>query len=290
MKMNLNRPLKIVFAALLAAQNFLAVAQTTNALAPKDYPTYIATHNIFDPNRLPNIPFTPRPRTIINPRFNQMDSFSLVGVIGYGEGVLAGVYAFFDGSSLQYQKPVQVNGSIATFKVSAITADSVTLVSGTNTLVLGIGEQLHDSGGGHWVFANGTTVSYNNLGGFGRNGRNGGFGNNGGRRRNNNNFGGGNNGNGNFNNGNGGRRRNNFGAGGAADNSQAQDPNMIPDDNAVQDDNGAAPEDNNNAQDAGVQNNAAAPEADQPAPSGDLGDPIAKLKAARAAELQQIGH
>ena len=34
----------------------------------------------------------------------------------------------------------------------------MTLVSGTNTMVLGIGEQLHDGGGGQWVFANGTTV------------------------------------------------------------------------------------------------------------------------------------
>jgi hypothetical protein len=65
---------------------------------------------------------------------------------------------------------------------------------------------------------------------------------------------------------------------------------MIPDDNAVQDNNGAVPADGN-AQDAGVPDNAAAPQADQtPAPSGDLTDPIARLKAARAAELQQTGH
>jgi hypothetical protein len=280
-----NRLYKIVFAALFAAQSFLAVAQTNSADAPVDYSTYagfIAKRNIFDPNRLPNVIYTPKPRTPIITRFNQVDSFSLVGVIGYGEGQLAGVYAFFDGSNLQYQKSAQVNDSIATFKVSAITADSVTLVSGTNTITLGIGEQLHDGGGGHWVFANGTTVSYNNLGGFG-NGRNrNGFGNGnggGGRRRNNNNFGNGNNGN---NNVNFGRRRNNLAPG---DNSQPQDPNMIPDDNAQQDNNGAVPQDNN------APDNTAAPQAEQPTASpGDLTDPIAKLKAARAAELQQIGH
>ena len=49
----------------------------------------------------------------------QADSFSLVGIIGYGEGRLAGVYAFFDGSSSQYQKTAQLNDSIATFKVAA---------------------------------------------------------------------------------------------------------------------------------------------------------------------------
>jgi hypothetical protein len=285
-----NRLYKIVFAALFAAQSFLADAQTNSADAPVDYSTFtkfIAQRNIFDPNRLPNVTYVRPTRPIITTRFNQVDSFSLVGVIGYGEGQLAGVYAFFDGSNLQYQKSAQVNDSIATFKVSAITADSVTLVSGTNTITLGIGEQLHDSGGGHWVFANGTTVSYNNFGGFGRNNRNG-FGN-GGRRRNNNNFGNGNNGN--FNNGNNngnfGRRRNNLAPG---DNSQPQDPNMIPDDNAAQDNNGQVPADNN-APDAGAQDNKAAPQAEQPPASpGDLTDPIAKLKAARAAELQQIGH
>jgi hypothetical protein len=279
-----NRLYKIVFAALFAAQSFLAAAQTNSADAPVDYSTFtkfIAQRNIFDPNRLPNVPTVYRPRPIVTTRFNQVDSFSLVGVIGYGEGQLAGVYAFFDGSNLQYQKSAQVNDSIATFKVSAITADSVTLVSGTNTITLGIGEQLHDGGGGHWVFANGTTVSYNNLGGFG-NGRNrNGFGNgNGGRRRNNGNFN--NNGNNGNNNGNFGRRRNNLAPG---DNSQPQDPNMIPDDNAAQDNNGAVPQDNN------APDNTAAPQAEQPPASpGDLTDPIAKLKAARAAELQQIGH
>jgi hypothetical protein len=286
-----NRLYKIVFAALFAAQSFLAAAQTNSADAPVDYSTFtkfIAQRNIFDPNRLPNVPTVYRPRPIITTRFNQVDSFSLVGVIGYGEGQLAGVYAFFDGSNLQYQKSAQVNDSIATFKVSAITADSVTLVSGTNTITLGIGEQLHDSGGGHWVFANGTTVSYNNLG-FG-NGRNrNGFGNgNGGRRRNNGNF---NNGNGNFNNGNNngnfGRRRNNLVPG---DNSQPQDPNMIPDDNAAQDNNGAIPE-NGNAQDANAQDNTAAPQAEQPpVSSADPATTLKQLQQRRAQELQQIGH
>jgi hypothetical protein len=60
---------------------------------------------------------------------------------------------------------------------------------------------------------------------------------------------------------------------------------MIPDDNAAQDNNGAVPQDNN------APDNTAAPQTEQPPASpGDLTDPIAKLKAARAAELQQIGH
>ncbi|HEX3890036.1 MAG TPA: hypothetical protein VHX90_04210, partial [Verrucomicrobiae bacterium] len=61
--MNLNRSNKIILAVVLAAQHFLAGAQTTNVLAPSDYPKFILQRNIFDPNREPNVPYTPRPRT-----------------------------------------------------------------------------------------------------------------------------------------------------------------------------------------------------------------------------------
>jgi hypothetical protein len=281
--MNLNRSYKIILAALFATQSFLAVAQTNDVSAPVDFSNFskfIAQRNIFDPNRLPRIgSVAPRPITHFTSA-PVTDSFSLVGVIGYGEGQLAGIYAFFDGTSLQYQKSAQLNDTIAIFKISVITADSVTLVSGTNTLVLGIGEQLHDAGGGHWVFANGTTVGYNTLSSYSnlRNGRNGG-------RRRNNNFN-----NGNLNNGNAGRRRNNGGGAAAFDNSQAQDPNTPPGFNDAQDNNGAAPDDNN-VQGAAPQDNGAAPDI-QPTPdqSGNLVDPITALKQKRAAELQQIGH
>ena len=182
--MKLNRFHKIVLAALIAAQNFLAVAQTTNTLAPSGYAKFIADRNIFDPTRVPNVPsHRPPPRPVpTEPR--QPDSFSLVGIIGYGEGRLAGVHVFFDGSSSQYQKEAQLNGTIANFKVAGISADSVTLVSGTNTMVLEIGEQLHDDTNGDWFLANGTTVRYNANGGnrygnngygYGRNSNGGGF-------------------------------------------------------------------------------------------------------------------
>jgi len=263
--MKLNRSHKIVLVALLAAQNFLAAAQSNSA--PPDYSTFsrfIAQRNIFDPNRLPNVPWVPRTnRTVaIAAPPPPPASFSLVGVIGYGDGSLAGTYAFFNGSDPQYHKTVKLNGSIASFKVADIAADSVTLMSGTNKLVLGVGEQLQDDGNGHWLFANGTVGRYSAAGsgyGNGRNyGRNG-FNNGGGRRRN---FGGGNNGGDNFNNGNNGnagnfgRGRNNFGqSAGAADNSQGADQNdasfpmdgtfipipiMIAPDNS---DNSAAPDD-----------------------------------------------
>src|SRR5471032_2202363 len=192
--MNLNRSYKIVFAALFAAQNLWAAAPASNAAVPPDYSTLatnIARGNIFDPNRLPNVPCVPRQRGTFTPaQAGLVNSFSLVGVIGYSEGSMAGTYAFFDGSGQQYRKTVQLNGSIATFKVTEITADSVTLVSDTNKMVLGIGEQLRDGGGGRWLSVNGPSARYSSY-----NGRNSGrtlFGS----------------GNGN---GNGGRRNNNFG-------------------------------------------------------------------------------
>ncbi|HUZ06301.1 MAG TPA: hypothetical protein VMV89_02310 [Candidatus Paceibacterota bacterium] len=259
--MKLNQSHKIVLVALLVAQNFLVAAQTTNTLAPSGFAKFIADRNIFNPNRVPGkvwVPLPPHPPLPPAPRVP--DSFSLVGVIGYGEGRLAGVHAFFDGSGLQYQKEAQLNDTIANFKVAGISADSVKLVSGTNTMVLKIGEQLHDDTNGDWFFSNGTTVRYSNTGGsrfdsrYG-NGRNSGRGGFGGRRRNNN-FGNG--GYGGYNNGNGGnfnRGRNNFrnnldSTAATPDDSQAQDQNVTPSDgtfNPVQDnamvpDNSGAPD------------------------------------------------
>jgi hypothetical protein len=228
--MKLNRFHKIVLAALIAVQNFLAVAQTTNVLAPSGYAKFIADRNIFNPNREPGriwVPTPPRPPAPPAPR--QPNSFSLVGIIGYGEGRLAGVHVFFDGSSLQYQKEAQLNDTIATFKVAGISADSVTLVSGTNTMVLEIGEQLHDDENGHWFFADGATVRYNDTGGsrYGndRNSVRSGFG---GRRNNNGGYGG----NGNVRNFN--RGRNNFDSSAAtSDDSQSQDQNATPSDDGT---------------------------------------------------------
>lgn len=298
--MNLNRSYKIVLVALLVPWNFMAVAQTTNAIAPSGYAKFIADRNIFDPNRVPNVPGMPqRPRTpYVPPPVHQLDSFSLVGIIGYGEGRLAGVYAFFDGTSPDYRKTAQVNDTIANFKITGIAADSVTLMSDTNNeTVLRIGEQLHNDGVGHWLTASGTAARYSDAGGGGRNGRNG-FGNGGGRRRNNN-FGNGNynarssNG-GNFNRGG----NNNAGSAAASDNSQANDPNMnsqndntAPDDNAAPDNN-MTPPDGNTAPDTGTQNDTVTPQTDQSSPpSGESNDPILRrLQQQRAEELQQTGH
>jgi len=251
--MNLNRSHKIVLVALLVARSFLASAQTTNVVPPADYPKFIAQRNIFDPTRVANVPWSPRPRQVYTPQpvVNQVDSFSLVGIIGYDEGRMAGVYVFFDGTSPDYHKTAQLNDNIANFKIVDISADSVTLMSDTNnTTVLRIGEQLHNDGVGHWLSANGTAARYTN-GRFGRNGFGGGgrrrnnFGNGNNRNYNNGNYNGGNNGNYSYGYGNFNRRGNNYAASPAtSDNSQVDDQNLNSQNDNNSPDNNATPGNN----------------------------------------------
>jgi hypothetical protein len=270
----MNRTCKIVLAVLLAGQNFLASAQTNAVAAPADVSGEllkgILKNNIFDPARIPNVPFTPRIiRPYVAPVVRLTETFSLVGIIGYDEGVLAGSYAVFDGTYPQYQKTAQMNDTIATFKITGISADSVTLTTATNgPIIMRIGEQLHYDGIGHWLPANGITTRYNNTAGFGRTANRDALGNgNGNRRRNN------------INGNNFNRVRNNSGGGAAAgDQNFNFQNNAAPDDNAAPD---VAPPDNSVPQQFD--------QSPAPAPAGDANDPLAALKAARAAELQQIG-
>jgi hypothetical protein len=256
--MNLKRSYKIIFAAWFAAQSFLAGAQTNSADAPVDYSSFskfIADRNIFDPNRVPHEPNTPV--HVVHAPVRVPDSFSLVGVIGYGEGRLAGVYAFFDGSSLEYRKSAQVNDSIAAFKIAAIGPNSVTLTAGTNQTVLRIGEQLRDDGAGHWVSANGPTASYNNA--SRRNSGRGGFTNGNRRRRNYS--------------GNSNRDGNNSASSqNASNNSQTPGQNLTVPNDSPAPDNMVPPEDNI-APDPNAPDNMAAPEIETPpAPPADTNE------------------
>jgi hypothetical protein len=253
--MNPTRSNKIILAAFFVAQHFLAVAQTTNAIAPPDYPKFIAARNIFDPNREPNVPYRPPVKNShVAPVVRQVESFTLVGIVGYGDGSKAGVYAFFDGTRLDYHKTAQLNDTIANFRITDIAADSVTLMSDTNSLtVLRIGEQLHNDGVGHWLSATGIAARYNSSGSYG-NGRN--SSRNGSRRRNNNLGSGGNN-YGNVGAGNYTRGRNNFVGPASAtgnppgdQNANFQDDNMLPD--------------NMPPPDINVDDNPAVPQTDQP--------------------------
>ncbi|HVV72170.1 MAG TPA: hypothetical protein VHI52_11845 [Verrucomicrobiae bacterium] len=108
-----------------------------------DYSTFklVTERNIFDPNRQPHHKFgsSTKPKSV--------DSFALVGVMSYDKGT----FAFFDGSSSDYRKAVKLSDSIAGFKVTTITPNTIQLAAGTNQVELHVGMQLRREEGGDWI-------------------------------------------------------------------------------------------------------------------------------------------
>lgn len=158
----------------LVSGGFWADAQTSNTPpGPANYSSFgkfINERNIFNPNRYAraaNTPYRPRTRTAV-----RRNSFALAGTMSYDEGETAGSHAFFDGSIAEYRKAAQTDGTIAIFKITAITADSVTLLLDTNTTVLKIGQHMRDEGQGRWSLST-NTISYAQNSAGGRRGNNG---------------------------------------------------------------------------------------------------------------------
>jgi hypothetical protein len=137
--------------ALLLATVLPAAAQSTNGL---DFASFqiIRQRNIFDPSRVPH-------RRSSSSAARVVDSFSFVGTMSYAKGN----FAFFDGTSPDFRKVLELEGSIADFKVIAITPKSVTMVSGTNETVLPLGTQMRRDDNGHWVVST-ETASYASTG------------------------------------------------------------------------------------------------------------------------------
>jgi len=138
--------------ALLAAA-FSAASQPTNGT---DFASFqvISQRNIFDPNR------------VAHTRFNSSragarvaDSFSFLGTMSYEKGN----FAFFDGTSPDFRKVLELDGDIAGFKVTALAPKSVTLLSGTNEMVLPVGTQVHRDDDGHWMVST-EPASYSGAG------------------------------------------------------------------------------------------------------------------------------
>jgi hypothetical protein len=156
--MNLKpSPLKTVFPAtvsvgLLLAAMISVAAQSSNGL---DFASFqiIGQRNIFDPNRVPH-------RRSSGPAAHVVDSFSFVGTMSYAKGN----FAFFDGTSPDFRKVLELNGNIADFKVTAINPRSVTLLSGTNQMLLPLGTQMYRDDDGHWAVST-ETASYASSGG-----------------------------------------------------------------------------------------------------------------------------
>jgi hypothetical protein len=116
----------------------------TNAPVQLDYASFrlITERNIFNQNR------TPRRagRGQNQARQARFDSFTLVGTMSSGKGEMA----FFDGSSSDYRKSLKAAGSIAGYKVAAITNGVVTLELAGKKLVMHVGSHMRREEGGEW--------------------------------------------------------------------------------------------------------------------------------------------
>ena len=97
----------------------------------------IAERNIFDPNRAAPGMTRTRPRDA--ERRVRTESFALLGTMSYEKGR----FAFFDGTSSDYHRVLQPDGSIAGFKVAAVAPTCVRLQSATGQAIeLCVGMQM----------------------------------------------------------------------------------------------------------------------------------------------------
>ena len=107
---------------LLAAFVGTARGAATNAAPRLDYSSFqiIVDRNIFNGNRAPR---STRVRKTEPERRVRIESFALTGTLTYEKGR----FAFFEGSSSEYQKVLQPAGTIAGYKISDITPNYVKL-------------------------------------------------------------------------------------------------------------------------------------------------------------------
>ena len=138
-RLHLNFVFLAVTGAVLLLTALDSAAQSTNGL---DFTSFqiIGQRNIFDPNRVPHRRSTASSAHVV-------DSFSFVGTMSYAKGT----FAFFDGTSPDFRKVLERDGTIADFKITAINPKSVTLLAGTNETVLPLGTRMSRDDNGHWA-------------------------------------------------------------------------------------------------------------------------------------------
>jgi hypothetical protein len=133
-----------VLAASSGAQqtNGTSTNATNSTVASDSYPTLnsfniIQQNNIFDPFR--------RHITTGGPRVAKpaVDAFALTGTMSYSKGR----FAFFNGTSSQYSKVLEVGGSIAGYTVKEITPTNVTLTAKDKDFQMPVGQQLRNERG-----------------------------------------------------------------------------------------------------------------------------------------------
>ncbi|HTR40687.1 MAG TPA: hypothetical protein VMH87_03650 [Pseudomonadales bacterium] len=137
------------------AAGLFAQAQSTNDSNANDYSDFqiIVQRNIFDPTRFPR-------GTTYRPRMERgAPTFSLAGTMSYRNGM----YAFFNGSSSEYQKSLQQGGTIAGYTVTKIDFDGVELQNAGKQVRMTVGAAMRQEGDG-WTLSmpgewSGTTVT-----------------------------------------------------------------------------------------------------------------------------------
>jgi hypothetical protein len=138
---SLKAALKTVVArcalSLVLGAGFLANAQSTNDSNTTDYDSFqiIVQRNIFDPDRYPH-------RSRIRSEVPGVPTFSLAGTMSYRKGM----FAFFSGTSDDYQKVLQQGGTIAGYTVAKITFDGVQLQTAVTNIDMKVGAAMRLEG------------------------------------------------------------------------------------------------------------------------------------------------
>jgi hypothetical protein len=124
-------------AAMVLGAAIFANAQSTEDASAPDYDTFriIAERNIFNPDRYPQYHYQQQQVT---------PAFSLAGTMSYRKGL----FAFFNGTSEQYQKALQSGGTIAGYTVAKITFEGVQLQSGGKSIEMEVGSAMRQEGDG----------------------------------------------------------------------------------------------------------------------------------------------
>jgi hypothetical protein len=134
----------LVGLALIAARGHAAEGTNASVTRPP-FSTFktVTEKNIFNTKRSPK--YVPT-EIVNNRRPTRSDSIALVGVMDYEKGS----FAFFEGSSGEYNKVLKTNDSIGGFKLTTIEPRAVKLASPTNEFAVKVGMQLSRQDEGAW--------------------------------------------------------------------------------------------------------------------------------------------
>jgi hypothetical protein len=137
-------------------------ADATNALSRLDYPSFrlISERNIFNANRSRGHGNEEPRKVEPEKRYVRTESFALVGTMSYEKGR----FAFFEGSSSQFNQVLKTSDTIGGFKITDVTPNSVKLAAtSTNNqpVELPVGMQLKRQDEGEWKLSERVDTSRN---------------------------------------------------------------------------------------------------------------------------------